>query len=465
MVFSSLPFLFGFFALTLAVYYAVPRKARNFVLLIFSLFFYGYGEPVFILLMLFSILVNYVCGLLLGRFTGKSKKARAVLISCVVVNLALLGYFKYAGLFVSTLKYLPVFSFLPNPEIALPIGISFYTFQTMSYVIDVYKGNCKPQKNIISFGTFVALFPQLIAGPIVRYVDVEAQLTERRESMALFSNGVRLFTLGLAKKVLIANEMGIIWNELKFAGNGAGVLGHWIGILAFTLQIYFDFSGYSDMARGLGNMFGFRFVKNFDYPYISKSITEFWRRWHISLGTWFREYVYIPLGGNRKGKGRQCLNIFIVWALTGFWHGASWNFLLWGVYFGVLLTVEKFFTLKLLSKIPSVFSHIYTMFFVIIGWVIFDFSSVADIVKYVGGMFGLNSAGTSKDLLSLIISYLPVLCIAVFASLPVIRKIYFKLSRIKFFPVIEACAVVAILTLCTSSLVRSGYNPFLYFRF
>ncbi|MCH5170812.1 MAG: MBOAT family protein [Oscillospiraceae bacterium] len=465
MVFSSLPFLFGFFALTLAVYYAVPKKFRNFVLLIFSLFFYGYGEPVFILLMLFSILVNYGCGLLLGKLADKRKKARAVLIFCVVINLALLGYFKYAGLFVSTLKYLPVFSFLPNPEIALPIGISFYTFQTMSYVIDVYKGNCKPQKNIVSFGTFVSLFPQLIAGPIVRYVDVESQLSERRESMALFSNGVRLFTLGLAKKVLIANEMGIIWNELKFAGNGAGVFGHWIGILAFTLQIYFDFSGYSDMARGLGNMFGFRFVKNFDYPYISKSITEFWRRWHISLGTWFREYVYIPLGGNRKGKGRQCLNIFIVWALTGFWHGASWNFLLWGVYFGVLLTVEKFFTLKLLSKIPSVFSHIYTMFFVIIGWVIFDFSSVADILKYVGGMFGFNSAGTSKDLLSLIISYLPVLCIAVFASLPVIRKIYFKLSKIKFFPVIEACAVVAILTLCTSSLVRSGYNPFLYFRF
>ena len=465
MVFSSLPFLFGFFALTLAVYYAVPKKFRNFVLLIFSLFFYGYGEPVFILLMLFSILVNYGCGLLLGKLTGKRKKARAVLVFCVIINLALLGYFKYAGLFVSTLKYLPVFSFLPNPEIALPIGISFYTFQTMSYVIDVYKGNCKPQKNIISFGTFVALFPQLIAGPIVRYVDVEAQLSERRESMALFSNGVRLFTLGLAKKVLIANEMGIIWNELKFASDGAGVLGHWIGILAFTLQIYFDFSGYSDMARGLGNMFGFRFVKNFDYPYISKSITEFWRRWHISLGTWFREYVYIPLGGNRKGRGRQCLNIFIVWALTGFWHGASWNFLLWGVYFGVLLTVEKFFTLKLLSKIPSVFSHIYTMFFVIIGWVIFDFSSVADILKYVGGMFGLYSAGTSKDLLSFIISYLPVLCIAVFASLPVIRKIYFKLTKIKFFPVIEACAVVAILTLCTSSLVRSGYNPFLYFRF
>ena len=284
MVFSSIPFLFGFLPAVLLIYYIVPKKFRNFVLLVFSLFFYGYGEPVFILLMLFSIIFNYVCGLALGKFQGKNKASKTVLIFCVIVNIALLGYFKYAGLIVGSLKALPVFSFLPDPQIALPIGISFYTFQTMSYVIDVYKGNCKPQKNIISFGTFVALFPQLIAGPIVRYVDIENQLTKRRESAELFSGGVRLFALGLAKKVLIANEMGIIWDEFKFAGDGAGVLGHWVGIIAFTLQIYFDFSGYSDMARGLGNMFGFSFVKNFDYPYISKSITEFWRRWHISLG-------------------------------------------------------------------------------------------------------------------------------------------------------------------------------------
>ena len=465
MVFSSIPFLFGFLPAVLLIYYIVPKKFRNFVLLVFSLFFYGYGEPVFILLMLFSIIFNYVCGLALGKFQGKNKASKTVLIFCVIVNIALLGYFKYAGLIVGSLKALPVFSFLPDPQIALPIGISFYTFQTMSYVIDVYKGNCKPQKNIISFGTFVALFPQLIAGPIVRYVDIENQLTKRRESAELFSGGVRLFALGLAKKVLIANEMGIIWDEFKFAGDGAGVLGHWVGIIAFTLQIYFDFSGYSDMARGLGNMFGFSFVKNFDYPYISKSITEFWRRWHISLGTWFREYVYIPLGGNRKGKGRRCLNIFIVWALTGLWHGASWNFLLWGVYFGVLLTVEKFFTYKLLKKMPSVFSHIYTMFFVIIGWVIFDFSSVSDIVKYLGGMLGFGGTGTNADIMSFIVSSLPVLCIGVFASLPVIRKVYFKLNKTKLFPIIEAVAVLAVLTLCTASLVRSGYNPFLYFRF
>lgn len=465
MVFSSIPFLFGFLAIVLTVYYIVPKKIRNFVLLAFSLLFYGYGEPVFILLMLFSIIFNYVCGLSLGKFHGKNKASKTVLIFCVIVNIALLGYFKYAGLIVGTLKSLPVFSFLPDPEIALPIGISFYTFQTMSYVIDVYNGNCKPQKNVINFGTFVALFPQLIAGPIVRYVDIESQLTKRQESAELFSNGVRLFALGLAKKVLIANEMGIIWKELKFAGDSAGVLGHWVGIIAFTLQIYFDFSGYSDMARGLGNMFGFSFVRNFDYPYISKSITEFWRRWHISLGTWFREYVYIPLGGNRKGKGRQCLNIFIVWALTGLWHGASWNFLLWGVYFGVLLTAEKFFMLRVLKKMPTVFSHIYTMFFVIVGWVIFDFTSVSDIVKYIGGMFGFGGAGTTADLLSFIVASLPVLCIAVFASLPFIRKAYFKLSKIKLFPIIEAAAVLAVLTLCTASLVRSGYNPFLYFRF
>lgn len=465
MVFSSIPFLFGFLVAVLAVYYVVPRKFKNFVLLIFSLFFYGYGEPVLIFLMVFSILINYISGILIGKLRGKKNAQKAILILNVIVNIGLLGYFKYSSLLVDTLKMLPVFSFLPSPDIALPIGISFYTFQTMSYVIDVYREKCEPQKNIISFGTFVSLFPQLIAGPIVRYVDVEKELSVRRESAELFSNGVRLFTLGLAKKVIIANEMGLIWDELKFAGESAGIAGHWFGIAAFTLQIYFDFSGYSDMARGLGNMFGFNFVKNFDYPYISKSITEFWRRWHISLGTWFREYVYIPLGGNRRGKARQCFNIFAVWALTGIWHGASWNFLLWGLYFGVLLTVEKFLLLKPLSRLPKICSHIYTMFFVIIGWVIFDFTSVSDIVGYIGGMFGQRGVSAGEDILSLMIYSLPVLCLAVFASLPVIRKVYEKMSRFKLFPLCEAAAVVCILTLCTASLVHSGYNPFLYFRF
>lgn len=464
MVFSSIPFLFCFLTVTLALYYAVPRKFKNFVLLVMSLIFYAYGEPVFILLMLFSIGLNYVSGIIIGKFYDNAKLKKAVLILSIVINLGLLGYFKYAALIVDTLKYLPVFSFLPVPQIALPIGISFYTFQTLSYVIDVYRGECKPQKNLVTFGTYVCLFPQLIAGPIVRYIDVEKQLSKRRETFALFGNGVRLFTLGLAKKVLIANEMGIIWDELKFSGESAGVLGHWVGILAFTLQIYFDFSGYSDMARGLGNMFGFEFVKNFDYPYISKSITEFWRRWHISLGTWFREYVYIPLGGNRKGKMHQCLNIFIVWALTGIWHGASWNFLLWGVYFGVLLTLEKFFMLKVLKKIPPIFSHIYTMFFVIVGWVIFDFTHILDIGNYLVGMFNFR-ADISDDLLVFVISRLPILCIAAFCSLPIIRNIYKKMQISRFLPILESAAVLCILVLSVASLVRSSYNPFLYFRF
>lgn len=463
MIFSSIPFLFAFLGVTLLLYYLAPRKIKNFVLLVMSLIFYGYGEPIFILLMLFSIFINYISGILIGKYFENKKIKKAVLILCIIVNLSLLGYFKYAGLFAETLKMIPVFSFISVPKIALPIGISFYTFQTLSYVIDVFKGECKPQKNIISFGTYVCLFPQLIAGPIVRYVDIENQLNSRKESIELFSNGVRLFVLGLAKKVLLANQMGVIWGELKFA-DGKGVLGSWVGILAFTLQIYFDFSGYSDMARGLGNMFGFHFLKNFDYPYISKSITEFWRRWHISLGTWFREYVYIPLGGNRKGKARQLINIFIVWALTGFWHGASWNFLLWGVYFGVLLTLEKLFLLKFIQKIPPIFSHIYAMFFVIFGWVIFDFDKVSDICSYGVSMFNFSES-ISADNLSLVLSYLPILLISAFCSLPYLRKAYDKLKSIKIFPVLEGVAIIVILILCTASLVQGGYNPFLYFRF
>lgn len=465
MVFSSLAFMFVFLAATLVLYYAVPAKFRNFVLFAVSLIFYGYSEPVYIFLMLLSILINFVSGLLLEKFSGSAKKRKAVLVICVVVNLALLGYFKYAGLLVQTAKKLPIFAFLPDPDIALPIGISFYTFQTMSYVIDTYRGNCKAQKNFITFGTYVALFPQLIAGPIVRYVDVEKELKERHESVALFSDGVRLFLFGLAKKVLIANEMGALWDSLKSTGETNGLIGSWVGIIAFTLQIYFDFSGYSDMACGLGKMFGFKFVRNFDYPYVSKSITEFWRRWHISLGTWFREYVYIPLGGNRKGKARQCLNIFIVWALTGIWHGASWNFLLWGLYFGVLLTIEKFFLSKILDKLPSALSHVYAMFFVIVGWVIFDFTDTGEMLSYLGSMFSLKNGLISSDALYLTATHLPLIIIAVLSSMPLVRHLYEKLKRFKFYPAAETVMAVVVLILCVASLVSSTYNPFLYFRF
>ncbi len=464
MVFSSLLFIFLFLTATLSIYYIVPKKFRNTVLFIFSLIFYGYGEPKYIFLMLFSVLMNYIFGLIIGRENQSTKAKKIALVICVIINLSLLGFFKYATLFTETLKLLPFINFLTVPEIALPIGISFYTFQTMSYVIDVYRGNCKSQKNFITFGTYVALFPQLIAGPIVRYVDVEEQLIKRKESPQLFSSGVRLFLFGLAKKVLIANEMGVLWDTLKETPDKNGMIGSIVGIFAFTLQIYFDFSGYSDMACGLGNMFGFKFIKNFDYPYISKSITEFWRKWHISLGTWFREYVYIPLGGNRKGKPRQCLNIFIVWALTGFWHGASWNFLIWGLYFGVLLTFEKFVLSKIKDKIPDFIKHIYTMFFVIFGWIIFDFTKTNEMMIFIKSIFAPNML-ISQNALSVILSRLFLFVPAIFLCLPAIGKIFRKIKTKKYYPVFEAVAAIIVLVLSVSSLVSSSYNPFLYFRF
>lgn len=464
MVFSSLPFLFVFLPLTMLFYYIVPRRFKNAVLLLFSLIFYSYGEPVYIFLMLFSILMNYISGLLLGKFTDSTGKKKAVMIINVIINLALLGVFKYTGLIVGALTKIPALSELTVPEIALPIGISFYTFQTMSYVIDVYRGNCKPQKNIVTFGAYVSLFPQLIAGPIVRYIDVEEQLQTRKESLDMFTKGIGVFTIGLAKKVLIANSLGFVWDQIKAVEN-PGVLGAWIGIIAFTFQIYFDFSGYSDMAVGLGNMFGFTFVRNFDYPYTSKSITEFWRRWHISLGTWFREYVYIPLGGNRKGKARQCLNIFIVWGLTGIWHGAGWNFLFWGLYFGLLLTIEKFFLYKRLQKLPAFVSHIYTMVIVIFGWVLFDFTDTPQMFSYIGSMFNFTKGFISADIVPLIISNIALFVIAIIACLPLGRKLRDKVCEKKVYPYIETVLIVLAVVLSVASLVNSTYNPFLYFRF
>ncbi len=443
----------------------MPDKGKNAVLLIVSLLFYGYGEPVYILLMIGSILLNYVSGLLLGRFDGSAKKRKAVLVICVILNLSLLGFFKYASLFVSTVKVLPVFSFLPDPQIALPIGISFYTFQSMSYVIDTYRGNCAPQKNVVTFGTYVALFPQLIAGPIVRYVDVEKQLQHRTHSMEKFSNGVRLFLFGLCKKVLLANALGSIWDQCKATAGQNTTLTAWIGILAFTFQIFFDFSGYSDMAVGLGKMFGFEFVRNFNYPYTATSITDFWRKWHISLGTWFREYVYIPLGGNRKGKARQTLNIFIVWALTGIWHSASWNFMLWGLYFGVLLTIEKFGLLKGLQKAPKVVSHVYTMLCVVLGWVLFDFTKLQEMGAYFANLFTAQHSLFSADAITLLLTHLPLFVFAVVFSVPTARSVFERAKNKRVYRVLEPVLGAAAFVLCIASLVSSTYNPFLYFRF
>ena len=469
MVFSSLVFLEIYLPVVLAVYYLCPKKFRNLFLFIVNLLFYGWGEPVYISLMLFSTVVDYVHGRFIGKYREKNpKKARRFVASSVIINLALLIVFKYAGFIGNTLNIVVPFLNIPVLSLPLPIGISFYTFQTMSYSIDVYRGQADVQKNIISFGTYVSLFPQLIAGPIVRYKDVATQLDSRRETLSMFSNGVRLFTLGLLKKVLIANEMGALWNSLRsYSDNGA--VGAWVGAVAFSLQIYFDFSGYSDMARGLGNMFGFSFLKNFDYPYISSSISEFWRRWHISLGTWFREYVYIPLGGNRKGMLRFIVNLIIVWFLTGLWHGACVNYIVWGLYFGFFIILERLFLSKLLAKLPKVVGHLYTLFFVVISMVIFffadEYGGLSGAISHIGEMFSFGE-GMGNNTYTCVVSYLPLLIFSILAATPVFRKLWvFLRSKWKPFFVLEGVGTFAVLALCVASLVSESYNPFLYFRF
>ena len=466
MVFSSLVFMFAFLPVVLLIYYLLPVKFRNAFLLIADLIFYGWGEPVLVFLMLFSILINYIAGILIEKSNSNNKKRKIILIASVVIDLGLLGFFKYAGFITNNLKVILPFLNIPLISIPLPIGISFYTFQIMSYTIDVYRRDTEAQRNIIAFGTYVSLFPQLIAGPIVRYRDVDDQLVERHENLQLFSRGIRLFLLGLAKKVLIANPVGLIWDNMRQM-QGGGALVSWVGIIAYTFQIYFDFSGYSDMARGLGNMFGFEFLKNFDYPYISKSITEFWRRWHISLSTWFKEYVYIPLGGNRKGLPRQIFNLFVVWGLTGLWHGASWNFLFWGLYFGVILVFEKLFMLKALDKMPAVIKHLYSLVFIVFGWVIFYYSDDVGGVKAMFMFISTLFTGSfiSSDGITAVLSSLPMLIIAAAASTPIIRKTYNKLSDLKGFKYVEAVVALLVLILCTASLVNDNYNPFLYFKF
>ncbi len=463
MVFSSLTFWFFYLPCVLLIYYAVPKKVRNIALFVVSLFFYGWGEPVLVLLMLFTILVNYVAGLLIDKSTGNRSRQKLWLILSVVINLGLLVFFKYSGMIVETLNLLP-FVNIAFEAPSLPIGISFYTFQAMSYTIDVYKEDTKVQKSPLILGTYVTLFPQLIAGPIVRYKDVEDQMTNRKETIEKFASGVVLFLCGLAKKVLLANQFAAMWQNL--GGEGAqGILARWGGLAALTFQIYFDFSGYSDMARGLGRMIGFEFMENFNYPYISKSITEFWRRWHISLSTWFRDYLYIPLGGNRKGFGRQIFNLFVVWAATGLWHGAAYNFLIWGLYFFVLLVIEKLFLSKLLAKLPSFVSHIYALFFIMIGWAIFNFTDVAVLWQYICGLFSGADGLFSANSASVLLSYLPVTVAGAVLSTPVLKIIHRKLYAKKYYPVLLGVFCVLIMVLCTASLVSDSYNPFIYFRF
>ncbi len=470
MVFSSLIFLFAYLPIVLAAYYICPRKWRNLLLFVVNLVFYGWGEPVYVSLMIISTIVDYTCGYFINKYRESApKKAKGFLIASMVINLSMLGFFKYSGFILKTVNLLP-FVNIPVPQLPnLPIGISFYTFQTMSYSIDVYRREAPVQKNIITFGTYVSLFPQLIAGPIVRYKDVAYQLDHRRETLDDFTKGVCIFCVGLAKKVLIANQMGALWDAMLSTGQDNGWLGSWVGIIAYTFQIYFDFSGYSDMACGLGNMLGFEFLKNFNYPYISKSITEFWRRWHISLGTWFREYVYIPLGGNRKGFPRQILNLLIVWFLTGLWHGASVNFILWGLYFGLLLVIEKLVLKKWLEKSPAAVQHIYALFFIIIGWVIFYFADDMGGLPAMGAFFAsmFNFGGTviGNDALALTMSYLPMLIIAAVASTPLGVKLYDKVKTTAVNPVLRSVYCTVVMALSTALLVAGSYNPFIYFRF
>lgn len=456
--------MFLYLPVVLLIYYLIPYKARNLFLLAANLVFYGWGEPIFVTLMIFSTIVDYVHGYFIDKYRDNKKIAKRFVASSVIINLALLGFFKYTGFIANTLNVLP-FLDIPALEIPLPIGISFYTFQTMSYSIDVYRGDAPVQKNIISFGTYVSLFPQLIAGPIVRYKDVAYQLDHRKETFDQFTHGVKVFMVGLAKKVLIANQMGLLWDSLMENMDQNGILGNWIGITAYAFQIYFDFSGYSDMACGLGNMFGFEFLKNFNYPYISKSITEFWRRWHISLSTWFKEYVYIPLGGNRKGTARTIVNLLIVWFLTGFWHGASYNFILWGLYFGVILIIEKFVISKFLNKLPVFLRHIYALILILFGWVIFYFEDISAMGNFIACMFTTEHGILSSDSFALIISYLPLLLIACVASTPLAARIYDRVKNYNWCWIPESVLTTVALFLCTASLVSQTYNPFLYFRF
>jgi alginate O-acetyltransferase complex protein AlgI len=463
MVFSSLTFLFVFLPVTLLGYRLLPKRLRIGFLLLASLIFYAWGEPLYVFLMAGSILVNWLLGFQVAK-DGPRKKAFLAL--SIVLNLLLLLIFKYTGLLWDTVKGL-----FPAPlsektvAIRLPIGISFFTFQIMSYVIDVYRGKAKAQKNPILFGAYVSMFPQLIAGPIVRYVDIEAQLDQPDLSLEGFSQGVGLFVVGLGKKVLLANGVAVLWRELSAAPAQSGVLAAWVGLVAYTFQIYFDFSGYSDMACGLGRMLGFRFVQNFRYPYVADSVTDFWRRWHISLSTWFREYVYIPLGGNRRGLPRQVLNLLIVWTLTGLWHGASWNFLLWGLYYALLLMLEKAFLLKRLEKAPPLVSHLYTLFLVVVGWALFAIDDFAVLGPYLGVMFGVGGAGAaSAQVLYYLRDYGPVLAILVFASLPVGKRLFLRLPE-KARAVLVPVLILLVLLISTAYLVDSTYNPFLYFRF
>ena len=466
MVFSTPIFMFYFLVFTLGVYFVVPRKFRNLVLLVSSLFFYYWGEREYVSIMFISTVIDYTHGMLVERCKEKGNitGAKWAVGSSIFFNLALLIFFKYWDFLAGSLQAVGIPA--PIPGIHLPIGISFYTFQTMSYTVDVYRGDTRAQRSILNFGTFVTLFPQLIAGPIIKYKDLGDQIDRRTTNADKFAAGVQIFMVGLGKKLLLANNVGRLWDAYKAMAPGElTVAGAWLGIVAFSLQLYFDFSGYSDMATGLGRMFGFEFSENFNYPYISRSITEFWRRWHISLGTWFREYLYIPLGGNRCSKPRWIFNLLMVWAATGIWHGASWNYLIWGLYFFVLLVLEKFLLGKWLKKAPAAVCHVYTLFLVLVSWAIFALEDFGQLTAYLQVMFGMGGVPVVNGaFLYYLTGYLPILTVAAVSATPAGKLLCHKLSA-PWQRVVCLVLVLAALVVCTAYLVAGTYNPFLYFRF
>lgn len=466
MVFSSTIFLCVYLPLVLLGYYICPKKGRNLFLLIVSLVFYAWGEPKYVFLMIFSILVNYIFGRLMDKHRENKKRLKLMLVLSVVIDIGLLSVFKYTDFIITNVNAIFGANFdLLN--IALPIGISFYTFQAMSYTIDVYRNDVRVQKNLIDFGMYITMFPQLIAGPIVRYADVQDQLAERSVTTADFFEGVMRFVVGLGKKVLLANQMGAVWSDIYALGGDVSALMAWTGAIAYTFQIYFDFSGYSDMAIGLGRMFGFKFPENFRYPYQSVSITDFWRRWHITLSTWFKEYLYIPLGGNRRGLACQALNLLIVWSLTGFWHGAGWNFVMWGLYYFVILFIEKLFLLKALDKLPKFFRHVYALLLIIIGWVIFASDDVSVLLPYLGSMFGANGAIGGMDVYTLLTkAVLLIICCIASTELP--KKLFLSAAGAmneKAAFTLKSVLMIALLAMSMILLIGDSYNPFLYFRF
>lgn len=463
MLFTSISFLYYFLPIVLLLYFISPKKIKNLVLLLSSIFFYFYGEPKYIFLMFLEILIAYIGAILIDKY-----KSKTIFISILGIHLGLLGIFKYSDFFIQNINNI-LNTNIPLLRLTLPIGISFYTFQIISYIIDVYKGKVQVQKSLLKFATYVSLFPQLIAGPIVRYETIESELENRKHSFENFSTGARRFTIGLAKKVLIANMLGELCNKYNIQDEKSIIL-YWIFAISYMLQIYFDFSAYSDMALGLGKIFGFQFLENFNYPYISKSITEFWRRWHISLGSWFKDYVYIPLGGNRKGKLLHIRNILIVWFLTGFWHGASWNFILWGTMFGILLIIEKFWLKKYLEKLPSLLCHIVVLFIIMISFIIFNTSNIKEAISNITGLFGINGEPLINTYtIYTLKSYIFVLIIAICGTTPLFKNIITKISKNniinKIINILEPIYIIILLLIVTAYLIDNSYNPFLYFRF